>query len=139
MGREHIQARTGGHTRLSIASKELFELGQRTLDEDMKRFFRLFQESTFEGSQAAARKMKKIAKGQGKHNQKFLLFHSLRFLAHSTSEMLLCPNSPFLVMLQFVDSNVLSETRTYQWKVRRGELCSSTWPIWQIVSTTQHI
>ncbi len=42
-------------------------------------------------------------------------------------------------MLQFVDSNVLSETRTYQWKVRRGKLCSSIGPIWQIVSTTQPI
>jgi hypothetical protein len=65
----NTQVRTGGHTRLSIASKELFEVGQaRILDRDMKRFFKLFQESTFEGSQVAARKMKKIAKGQGKYN-----------------------------------------------------------------------
>jgi hypothetical protein len=74
----------------------------------MKRFFKLFEESTFEGSRAAARKMKKIAKRQTKHNQKFLLLHSLRFLTLSSkSKMLSWPNSPLLVMLQFVDPNVL--------------------------------
>jgi hypothetical protein len=67
------------------------------------------QGSTFEESRAAARKMKKIAKRQTKHNQKFLLFHSLRFLVRSSDkEMLSWPNSPLLVMLQFVDPSVLS-------------------------------
>jgi hypothetical protein len=46
---------------------------------------------------------------QTKHNQKFLLFHSLDFLIRSSnSEMLSWPNSPLLVMLQFVDSSVMS-------------------------------
>jgi hypothetical protein len=81
--------------------------GENSLDEDMKRFFNLFQESTFEGSRAAARKMKKIAKRQTKHNQKFLFFHSLHFLIRSDSEMLSWPNSPLLVLLQLVDPNVL--------------------------------
>jgi hypothetical protein len=73
----------------------------------MKLFFKLFEESTFEGSRGTARKLRKIAKRQAKHNQKFLLFHSLRFLIHSNSEMLSWPNSPLLVMLQFVDPNEL--------------------------------
>jgi hypothetical protein len=73
-----------------------------------KRFFELFQESTFEGSRAAALEMKKIAKRQSKNNQKFLLFHSLFFLVRSDLEILSWPNSPLLVMLQFVDPNVLS-------------------------------
>jgi hypothetical protein len=53
--------------------------------------------------------MKKIAKRQTKSNQKNLLLHSLYFLAHSDSEMLLWPNSPLLVLLKFVDPNVLYE------------------------------
>jgi ankyrin repeat protein len=52
--------------------------------------------------------MKKIAKRQTKPNQKSLLFQSLRLLARAPSEMLSWPNSPLLVMLQFVDPDVLS-------------------------------
>jgi hypothetical protein len=74
----------------------------------VKRFFALFQESTFEGSRAAAQKMKKFAKRQSEGNQNFLLFHSLRFLARSNSDMLSWPNSPLLVLLHFVNPNVLS-------------------------------
>jgi hypothetical protein len=91
----------------SIEMKENFEREHRSLDEDTKRFFKLFEESTFEGSRAAAHKMKKIAKRQIKYNQKFLLMHSLYSLIRSSSEMLLWPNSPLLVLLQFVDPNVL--------------------------------
>jgi hypothetical protein len=74
----------------------------------MKRFFKLFQESTFEGSRAAALEMKKIAKRQTEVNQKVLLFHSLYLLVYSDLEMLSWPNSPLLVLLQLVDPNVLS-------------------------------
>jgi hypothetical protein len=80
---------------------------EQSLDEGKKRFFKLFEESTFEGSRAAAQKMKKFAKRLSKENQKLLLFHSLRVLARSDSEMLSWPNSPLLVLLHFVDSNVL--------------------------------
>jgi hypothetical protein len=98
------------HTSRSVAFKERFEIEERMLDEDDKRFFKLFEESTFEGSRAAAQKMKKIAKRQTKHNQKFLLLHSLRFLISSSdSKMLLWPNSPLLVLLEFVDPNVMSK------------------------------
>jgi hypothetical protein len=87
--------------------KEGFERYERIVDEDVERFFKLFQESTFEVSRAAARKMRKFAKGQIKHNQKVLLFHGLSFLIHSESEKLSWPNSPLLVMLQLLDPNVL--------------------------------
>jgi hypothetical protein len=53
--------------------------------------------------------MKKIAARQTKRNQKALLFHSLYLLIHIDSEKLLWPNSPLLVLLQFVDPNVLPE------------------------------
>jgi hypothetical protein len=53
--------------------KEQFEAEEHLHDEDGKRFLKLFEESTFEGSRAAARKMKKIAKRQTKYNKKFLL------------------------------------------------------------------
>jgi hypothetical protein len=102
-----MQVRYAIHTSRSNELKEEFELVKRTLTEDMKRFFKLFEESTFEGSRAAARKMKKIAERQTERNKNLLLYHSLLFLIHSDSEMLLWPNSPLLVMLQFVDPNVL--------------------------------
>jgi hypothetical protein len=107
VGHGDMQVRTVTHTNQSDMLKKTIEAGQRFLDEDGKRFFKLFEESTFEGSQAAARKMKKIAKRQTKNKQKFLLFHSLHLLACSDSAMLTWPNSPLLVMLQFVDPNVL--------------------------------
>jgi hypothetical protein len=50
------------HTSRQIESKEKCEDKERNLDEDDKRFFKLFTESTFEGSQAAALEMKKYAK-----------------------------------------------------------------------------
>jgi hypothetical protein len=109
VGHGDMQVRRNIHTRQSIASKELFERVDRSLDEDTKRFFNLFEESTFEGSRAAARKMRKIAKRRNKHDQKFLIFHSLRLLVRSSdSEMLSWPNSPLLVLLQLVDPNELS-------------------------------
>jgi hypothetical protein len=109
VGHGDMQVRHQVHTSQSIRNKEAFEGGERSLDEDGKRFFQLFTESTFEGSRTAALEMKKIAKRQTKHNQKSLLFHSLHFLARSNSKMHLWPNSPLLVMLQLVDPNVLSE------------------------------
>jgi hypothetical protein len=75
----------------------------------MKRFFKIFQESTFEESRAAAKEMKKYAKRQIERKLRIILFYSLKFLIRSSdSEMPSWPNSPLLVMLQFVDPNVLS-------------------------------
>jgi hypothetical protein len=92
--------------------KDEFELAKLEYDEDIKQFFKLFQESTLEGSQAAARKMKKIAKQQTKPVQKFLLVYSLYLLIRSDLKMLSWPNSPLLVLLQFVDPNVLFGNET---------------------------
>jgi hypothetical protein len=109
VGHGGMQVRNDAHTSRQIEMMESFEIGEGLLDEGMKRFFKLFEESTFEGSRGAARKMKKIVKRQIKYNRRFLLFHSLRVLIRfSNSEMLSWPNSPLLVLLQFVDSNVLS-------------------------------
>jgi hypothetical protein len=108
VGHGDMQVRSKIHTDRPSHVKEQFERNERSLDEDMKQFFKLFTESTFEGSHAAARKMKKIAKRQTKQNQKFLFFYSLRFLIHSDSGMLSWPNSPLLVLLQLVNPNVLS-------------------------------
>jgi hypothetical protein len=103
-----MQVRNADHTRKSTHLKDRFESVQRSYNEDIKLFYNLFEESTFEGSLAAARKMRKIAERQTKRNQKSLLFHSLRVLVLSDSEMLSWPSSPLLVMLQFVDPSVLS-------------------------------
>jgi ankyrin repeat protein len=52
--------------------------------------------------------MKKIAKRWDECTEHCLMLHSLRFLARSSkSEMLSLPNSPLLVLLQFVDANVV--------------------------------
>jgi hypothetical protein len=109
VGHGDMQLRSILHMSYSSDLKEFFETQERMLNEDDKRFFKLFQESTFEGSRGAARKMKNYAKKQTKRNQKFMLFHSLYLLVHtSNSEMLSWPNSPLLVLLQFVDPSVLS-------------------------------
>jgi hypothetical protein len=112
---KHLNVGYGGmqiknymHVRLSIQSQELFERYDRCIDEDGKRFFKLFQESKEEGSRAAARKMMKIANRQTKHNQMHSLLNSLLVLIRCKAEMLSWPNSPLLVMLQFVDPNMLS-------------------------------
>jgi hypothetical protein len=106
-GHGDLQVRDNWHIDHSKALKERFELCERKIGEGMKRFFKLFQESTFEGSRDAAQKMRKYAKRQIKQNQKFLLLHSLYLLVNSDSEMLSWPNSPLLVLLQ-VDPNILS-------------------------------
>jgi hypothetical protein len=109
VGHGDMQVRCKIHTDRQIHTKETFESGQRNLNEDMERFFKLFEESTFYGSQTAAREMTKITKRQIKDIQKILFFHSLQFLTLSRfdSEMLSWPNSPLLVMLQFVDPSAM--------------------------------
>jgi hypothetical protein len=108
VGHGDMQVRCVNHMRQADLLKEDFERIERSLREGMKRFFKLFKESTFEGSRAVAQKMKKFAKHQTKNNQKLLLYHSMCILVHSSNlEMLSWPNSPLLVMLQFVDPNVL--------------------------------
>jgi hypothetical protein len=107
VGHGDRQMRTVGHMHLSILQKGAFLLAKRIPDEDFQRFFKLFQESTLEESQATARKMKLIAEGQIKKNQKFLLLHTLRILLRSDSQMLSWPTSPLVVLLQLVDPNVL--------------------------------
>jgi hypothetical protein len=102
-----MQLRDAIHTSGFNFLKEHSERNDRSLDEEGRRFFKLFEESTFEGSRAAARKMRKIAKRQTKKYQQFLLFHSLTFLVRSDTEMLSWPNSPLLIMLHFVDPNML--------------------------------
>jgi hypothetical protein len=108
VGHGDMQVRREIHTSRQIESKEAFERGEHSLDEDGKRFFKLFTESTFEGSRAAALEMIKIAKRQTKQNQKFLWRHSLLVLARSDSDMLSWPNSPLLVLLQFFDPSELT-------------------------------
>jgi hypothetical protein len=108
VGHGDRQMRTDIHMRLSKVTEEQFERKEQKLEESDKRFFKLFQESTFEGRRAAAQKMKKYAKRQTRQNQKFLLQHSLHFLVRfSNSEMLSWPKSPIPVMLEFIDPNVL--------------------------------
>jgi hypothetical protein len=107
VGHGDLQLRTEKHTSRYIELKKGFVCLDGCLDDDEKRFFKLFKESTKEGSQAAAIEMRKIAIQQTKCNREFLLFHSLGVLVQSHSEMLSWPNSPLLVMLHFVDPNVL--------------------------------
>jgi hypothetical protein len=107
VGHGDIQVRSKIHTDRQSDAKETIEKSEHSLDEGKKLFFKLFQESTFKGSRAAARKMKQFAKRQSEKNREILLFHSLRFLIRSDSEMLSWPSSPLLVLLHSVDPNVL--------------------------------
>jgi hypothetical protein len=67
VGHGDMQLRTEDHTSRQAALDEAFEEGERSLGPDVKRLFRLFEESTFEGSRAAALEMRKIAERHTKH------------------------------------------------------------------------
>jgi hypothetical protein len=54
VGHGDMQVRVDIHTSQFIKLKNEFEEGERSLDEGAKRFFRLFQESTKDGSRTAA-------------------------------------------------------------------------------------
>jgi hypothetical protein len=109
VGHGDRQVRTIVHANKIIAVNEHYVEVARSLDEDDERFVELFEKSTFEGSQAAALEMEKIAKQKTKQNQEVLLFCSLYVLVLADSKMLSWPNSPLLVLLQFVDPNILSK------------------------------
>jgi hypothetical protein len=72
-----------------IALTGAFEGSEHRLDDNKKRFFKLFKESMLEGSQAAALEMTEIAARETQLKQKELLFHSLFLLIHTESEKLL--------------------------------------------------
>jgi hypothetical protein len=98
------------HTSRKNDLKEAFEGEGCCLRGDMKRFFKLFEDSTFEGSRTASLEMTKIVKRHIKQNQMFMLFGSLYLHVHSDTKMLSWPNtSPLFVLLQFVDPNAMSE------------------------------
>jgi hypothetical protein len=106
VGHGDMQVRTEEHTTFSISLKEESEKDKQLLNDGVKGFFKLFEESTFEVSQATAQSMTKFAKRQTKLDKKYMLYHSMQLLVRSSnSEMLSWPNSPFLVMLQFVHPN----------------------------------
>jgi hypothetical protein len=100
-----MQVRTDKHVDGYAKLEETFQGAERSFDEDDKRFFKLFTESTHEESLAAAQEMKKIAARHTKLNQKAILFHSLNLLMRTDSKELRWPNSPLRIMLQFVDTN----------------------------------
>ena len=81
--------------------EEIFQSEKRSYNEDDKLFFKLFTESTREGSRAAAREMHKNASRQTKCDQSMLLFHSINPLKRTDSEKLRWPNSPLRIMLRF--------------------------------------
>jgi hypothetical protein len=108
VGEGAMQVRRPIHMEKLAKLDEICESIERSLDEDQKRFFKLFTESTFEGRQAAAREMKKVVRRETEHNQKALLFNSFCLFARTDSEKLRWRNSPLRVFLKFVDPNVLS-------------------------------
>jgi hypothetical protein len=108
VGHGDMQVRTGEHENRQIDVQGVFEEHKQCLNDGVKRFFKLFEESTFEGSQATAQSMTKFAKRETKLEKKFMLYHSIPLLVRSSdSKMLSWPNSPLLVLLHFLDPNML--------------------------------
>jgi hypothetical protein len=110
VGHGDMQVRHDDHTRQAIRLKEDFEINQRMIDEDedANNFFQLFREgSTLEESLPALFYMQQIADRQPEQNYRLLLDHSLRFLIRSDPKKLLWPTSPLLVILQYIDPDVL--------------------------------
>jgi hypothetical protein len=120
IGEGAMQVQYPAHVKNAAKLDEIYDETELNRDEDGKRFFKLFTESTFKGSQAATRKMKKIVvRETTRHSRKVLLLRSLYLLVHTKSEKLLWPNSPLLVLLQFVDPNML--TGPYHERLQEGE------------------
>jgi hypothetical protein len=101
-----MQVRTDKHVDSYAEEEEQFQAVERSFDEDEKRFFKLFTESTHEGSLAAAQEMKKIAAQQIQCVQQVMMFYSISILMRTDSKKLRWPNSPLRIMLLFVDANV---------------------------------
>jgi hypothetical protein len=117
VGHGDMQVRRKAHEKRFMDMKEGFTESQRSIctQRNMKQFFKLFEESTLEGSEVAALEMKKIVKRFHKDEQKVILYHSLYLLVRSSnSEMLSWPNSPLLVLLQLDDPSVLSRDEPLQ-------------------------
>jgi hypothetical protein len=120
VGHGTMQVRTDEHTSRSIELKKKFEGDELYLHEDGKQFFKLFKESTtFKGSRAVALEMKKYTKQETEETQKYFVFHSLDVLIRSDKKKLSWPNSPLLVLLEFVDPDLLSGE--YGAPLREGE------------------
>jgi hypothetical protein len=110
VGHGDMQVRHDDHISQAIHAKEEFETNQRIIDEDedAKNFFLLFREgSTFEESLPALLYMQQIADRQPEQNYRLLLHHSLRLLIRSDPNKLSWPTSPLLVMLEYIDPDVL--------------------------------
>jgi hypothetical protein len=76
VGEGAMQVRDPIQMKHAATIEEGFKATERSFNDDIRQFFKLFTESTFEGSKAAARKMKKIVVRETKYNQKALLLHS---------------------------------------------------------------
>jgi hypothetical protein len=110
VGHGDMQVTTDSHRSRCIELEEALEAEEHLMDPDTRRFYRLFQESTFGTSRAAAIEMTNMVNGESKNYQEFLLFNCLYRLIRSDTKMLSWPNSPLLVLLQFVDPSCLSGT-----------------------------
>jgi hypothetical protein len=112
VGHGDMQLRSNIHTNQQIVLIERHEgVKQSLFEEGVKLFFKLFHESTLEGSRAAAQKMKKFAKRQNivSTTRRFFCFTVYSFLLALTRKCFRGQtNSPLLVFLQFVYPDVLS-------------------------------
>jgi hypothetical protein len=117
-----MQVQTDQHIENFQDLEERFQSAERGLDEDAKQFFKLFTESTLDGSKAAAREMKEIAARQTKYHQTTMMFYSISLLLRTDSKKLRWPNSPLRIMLQFVDANE-------QWADSPEELATGPTPL----------
>ncbi len=82
-----MQVRFDFYTSNKTELKNEFEASERSLDdldEGNKRFFKLFQDSTKNGSEAAALEMMKIAKLQSKAKQELLCYQSRYVLVRAS-------------------------------------------------------
>jgi hypothetical protein len=108
VGHGGMQVRDDELLSKQIQLKEGFERAECLFGYIDKQFFKLFLESTEEGSWAAAQEMKKYAQRQNQTKLKVHWFHSLHYLTRCDSKRLFWPSSPLLVLLQFVDPNLLT-------------------------------
>jgi hypothetical protein len=95
VGYGDIQVRADEHVSRSIKLKEGFESNERNLDKDLKRSFKLFQDSTkSRKSGRGGAKDEEFAREETTSSPRcFSLFHSLSIPVRSNSQMLSWPNT----------------------------------------------
>jgi hypothetical protein len=122
-----MQVQNPEHEGFATKREESFKTTERSFTDNIRQFFKLFTQSTFEGSKAAARKMKKIINRQTNTTRNFCYFTVYTFLFTPTRRSFYGPTVHFSCCFSSSIPTCCRETNTKHCKKGRPEaLCSTS-------------